>query len=603
MLATLVALLAASVLFVPLSRRLGLGSVLGYLVAGVVIGGSGLHLVSDVEQITEVSELGVVMLLFIIGLELRPERLWVMRKTVFGLGTAQVALAGTALGGAAYLAGWGGASATVIGAGLALSSTAIVLPMLSEYELLGTTVGRQTFGVLLFQDLAFIPLIAGIPLLTRSNVPTQLPWMQVFHGVVAIAGILVAGRFVVPQIFRLIGGARTPEVFTATALLIVVGTAYTAHLAGLSMSLGAFLAGVLLSSSEYRHELKADIEPFEGLLLGFFFMSVGMGTDLGQLWQHPLEVIAGVVFLLAVKGLVGFLLARLWGQNAAAATRFALALPQGSEFSFVLFTAAVGAGALLPEQASRASLVIALSMAATPLLFALSERSLIPVLARPKDPDYDLIVGEKAPVIICGFGRVGQIVGRVLRLQGIPFTAFEQDSAQVDVVRRFGTKVYYGDPTRADLLRSAGAESAALIVIALNDVDHTLRVVDMVRRHFPNLPIVVRARNRRHVHLLMDRGVRASAAVRETFHSSLRLSELVLTQLNVPEALAKRTVRLFAEMDERTLLETHSFYQDERQLIQTQQDAANELQQVFEADRQRAAEVNTAPPSADLPDS
>ncbi len=583
MLPTLVTLLAAAVLFVPLTRRLGFGSVLGYLVAGAIIGPELLGLVTSVDRIAQISELGVVMLLFLIGLELRPQRLWVMRKSVFGLGPAQVIFSGAAIATLAHVAGVAWPGAALLGAGLALSSTAIVLPMLGERELLGTHAGRDGFSVLLFQDLAFIPLVALAPLLADGKVPDSLPWFQLLRAAGAVAVILFGGRYLITPIFRVIGGARTPEVFTATALLIVVGTAALADVAGLSMSLGAFLAGVLLSGSEYRHELKADIEPFEGLLLGFFFMSVGMSANLGLAVNEPAFVALAVVGLLTVKITIAYILARIAGQDNANAVRFATALPQGSEFSFVLFAAAVTAGALARGEADRATFVIALSMVATPILFAVSEKWLIPRFEHPFEPEYDTIVGENAPVIICGFGRFGQIVGRLLRLEGIPFTALDKDPQQVEVIRRFGSKVYYGNPARHDLLRSAGAETAKLIVVALDGVEETLRVVDVVRRNFPNLTILVRARNRRHAHLLMDRGVRF--IVRETLYSSLRLSQMVLEELNIPRDEAKRAIAMFEEHDERALIASHAFYDDETQLIQNAKQTAEELSGLFEADR------------------
>ncbi|CAH2604073.1 Glutathione-regulated potassium-efflux system protein KefB [Rhodovastum atsumiense] len=584
MLETLAALLAAAALAVPLSRRAGFGSVLGYLLAGIAIGPSGLRLVTDVEQIAHVAELGVVMLLFLIGLEVRPQRLWVMRRSVFGLGTAQLVLTGLAIAVLAHLAGFGWAGASVLGAGLALSSTAIVLPMLAERELLGSPAGRYGFAVLLFQDLAFIPLVALVPLLGGGTaVPDGVPWFEVARGVAAILVILAAGRFLMRPAFRAIGGARTPELFTTLALLTVVGAATIASAAGLSMSLGAFLAGVLLSESEYRHELQADIEPFEGLLLGFFFISVGMGTNLGLVAQAPLVFAGAVAGLLVVKTAVMFVLGRLARLDGSNALRFALALPQGSEFSFVLFTAAVGVGALARDVAEAATLVVALSMVATPLLFAASEAVLIPRLSRAQEPRYDAIDDGSAPVIVAGFGRVGQIVGRVLRMQGIRFTALERDPGQVEVVRRFGMKVYFGDPSRPDLLRAAGAETARVLVVALDDMEEALRVVEMARRTFPKLTILSRARNRRHVHLLMDRGI--DGIVRDTFHSSLHLSELVLRAMDVPATRASRAVKLFRAHDERLLLQTHAIYRDEKALIQSTQQAAQELLDLFEADR------------------
>ena len=583
MLLTLAILLATAVILVPLSRRFGFGSVLGYLLGGALIGPSSLGLITDVHAIASVSELGVVMLLFLIGLEVRPRRLWVMRRAVFGLGSSQVVLTTLVLAVAAHLFGMAWPAAAVIGAGLALSSTAIVLPMLGERDLLGSPAGRSTFAVLLFQDLAFIPLVAAVPLLVGgADTPDHVPWWELGKAAGAIAVILVGGRFLIRPAFRAIGGARTPEVFTALALFVVAGTAALADAAGLSMSLGAFLGGVLLSDSEYRHEVQADVQPFEGLLLGFFFLSVGMSANLGLAAQQPGFFAMVVPGIMAAKAAVAFVLARIGGQPTQAALRFALALPQGSEFSFVLFAAAIGSGALTQAASDIATLAIALSMAATPLLFALSERFIVPRFVTTVPPTYDEIEDDSAPVIICGFGRVGQIVGRVLRMRGIGFTALEQDSEQVEVIRRFGSRVYYGDPSRPDLLRAAGAEHARLLVIALEDMEETLQVIDIARRTFPNLRIVSRARNRRHAHLLMDRGI--TRQVRETFHSSLRLSEMVLEDLGVKPDEARRAVEFFQAYDERMLAETHAFYDDERQLIQSAKQAADELSGLFEAD-------------------
>jgi monovalent cation:proton antiporter-2 (CPA2) family protein len=583
MLTSLVALLGAATIAVPLTRRFGLGSVLGYLLAGVAIGPSTLGLVSDIEQIAHIAELGVVMLLFLIGLEVRPRRLWVMRQAVFALGSAQVILSAAVLAFLAHLVGLDWPGAMVLGAGLALSSTAIVLPMLAESELLPSRAGRDAFAVLLFQDLAFIPLVALVPLLAQQSMPDQVPWHDVARAAVAVAIILVGGRFVIPPLIRAIGGTRTPELFTTTALLIVAGTAYIASLAGLSMSLGAFMAGVLLSQSEYRHELQADIAPFEGLLLGFFFISVGMGAELSLAWTNPGLLVGATAALLLAKAAVCFGLALLARQSLTDAVRFSLGLNQASEFSFVLFAAAVAVGALSSETAAMATLVAAVSMAATPVLFALSERFLIPRLEAEPVPDFDTIEAANAPVIICGFGRFGQIIGRVLRMRGISFTALERDPGQVDVVRRFGNKVYFGDPTRAQLLRSAGAEQAKLLIVALDHPEDVLRVVEVAKRNFPQLKILARARNRRHAYLLMDRGV--DGLVRDTFHSSLKMAETTLTALGIAPDDAARSVALFRDHDERNLRETHAIYRDEKQLIQSTQQATDELMTLFEADR------------------
>ena len=593
MLFTLVALLAATAIAVPLTRRAGFGSVLGYLLAGIAIGPAGLRLVTNVDAITSIASLGVVMLLFLIGLELRPQRLWVMRRAVFGLGTAQLVISAVVLAGLAHVAGrfggghfWAGvnwAGAIVLGAGLAMSSTAIVLPMLAERGLMAGRAGRDGFAVLLFQDAAFIPLVALVPLLAGTPLPDHVPWWDVARAVAAIAVILVGGRFLLRPLFRAIGGAKTREVFTAVSLLVVVGAAALATLGGLSPSLGAFMAGVLLSESEYRHELEADIEPFEGLLLGFFFISVGMSADLSLALAHPGVLVGGTAVLLAVKAVVGFALGRSGRQDNVNALRFALALPQASEFSFVLFGAAVAVGALALNVAAMATLIVAASMLATPILFAASERWLIPRLTRGETREYDTIDAAPAPVIICGFGRVGQIVGRILRMHGIGFTALERDPGQVDVVRRFGSKVYYGDPTREEVLRAAGAETAKLLVVVLDDMEAVLRTVDVAKRAFPGLRIVARARNRRHAFLLMDRGI--DGLVRDTFYSSLELARMALVGLGIEDAAAAHAVALFRDHDEKTLVASHAVYRDETRLIQTTRDAAEELEGLFEADR------------------
>jgi len=592
MLTTLVPLLAAAVLAVPLSRWLGLGSIVGYLVAGVVIGPGVLRLVTDVQQIANVAELGVVMLLFLIGLELRPHRLWVLRKAIFGLGLAQ--LVPTTLAIAALLLAAGAPvspiGALVLGTGLAFSSTAIVLPMLTERGLLSGMSGRDSFAVLLFQDMAFIPVVAAVPLLSLHGLPAHagwhVPWWHLLRGVAVIAAILVGGTKLAPLLFRLVGAAKTPEVFTAVTLLLVAGTAALADWAGLSMSLGAFMAGVVLSDSDYRHELQANVEPFEGLLLGFFFTSVGMSADLGLAVRQPWLIVGGVGGLLVVKIAVAFVVGFIKRGEVASALRFAVALPEGSEFSFVLFGAAVSAGVLAEAQAGAATLVVAASMLVTPVLFAASERFVIPRVKLRREPVFDTIDDGVTPVIICGFGRVGQIVGRILALRHIPFTALEKDEAQLEVLRRFGTRVFFGDASRVEVLRAAGAETAQVLVVAVDGVEDSLRLVDLARRHFPELKIYARARNRRHAHKLMDLSV--AGFVRETFFSSLRLAEVVLGELGIGEDEARRTVHVFRQRDEQSLIETHAYANDETQLIQNNQQVAAELQGILEADLAQA---------------
>jgi glutathione-regulated potassium-efflux system ancillary protein KefC len=583
MLATIFFLLAATVVFVSLTRHLGLGSILGYLVSGALIGPAGLRLVSDVDEIAEIAELGVLMLLFLIGLELRPRRLWLLRKTVFGLGPAQLVTTAVLLGAALFLAGQNFNSSLVLGIGFALSSTAIALPMLAERDLLNTTSGRDSFAVLLFQDMATVPLVAAVPLIGHPLRDAGPVWPGLVKAAIAVAVIIIVGRYLLRPFFRLIGGVKTQEVFTAAALLTVVAGAAGAHLAGLPSSLGAFAAGVLLSESEYRHELEADVAPFEGLLLGFFFISVGMAADLSLIVKEPGFILVGALLLMVAKIAVLFLVERLRGARLVTAVRASLAMAQGSEFTFVLFGVAIAAGALSKTQYDRAMLVVALSMAASPILFALSERFLVPRIMPPSTLKPDVLENIRPrPVIILGFGRFGQIVGRILKLRNIPFHAIDDDAENIETVRRFGNVAYFGDPARTELLRAVGVSGARIVVVAVGDVTQSLRIVERVTAEFPHLTIFARARNRHHAHRLTDLGV--THVVRELFFSSLRLTELVLVASGVDESEAQRTVHTFRDHDEKTLIAQQKFYEDEREMIQTAAQAARELQTLFEAD-------------------
>jgi CPA2 family monovalent cation:H+ antiporter-2/glutathione-regulated potassium-efflux system protein KefB len=585
MLLTLVILLGAIAIVVPLTRRAGFGSILGYLLAGVLIGPSCFGLVTNIGQISEVSELGVVMLLFLIGMELRPHRLWILRKAVFGLGLGQMVPASLIIGAAAHFAvGLPWTGAILLGVGLSLSSTAIVLPMLAERNLLASVAGRDAFAVLLFQDITAIPLVALVPLLSGGAHTVHVPLLDFARGIAVIAAILIGGSFLLRPVFRIMGGTKTPELFTATALLLVIGTAALADWGGLSAALGAFMAGVLVSDSEYRHEIQADIEPFEGLLLGFFFISVGMSANLSLLLHQPVLVLGLVLALVAAKSLIGFAVSYTRRRLAGAAWRFALALPEGSEFSFVLFGAAVASGALEKPVADMATLVVALSMILTPVLFTGAEKFIQPRFASPPKRPFDKIDDGETPVIICGFGRMGQIVGRILTAQKIRFTALDKNQDQVDVVRRFGAKVFYGDPSREEVMRAAGADAAKVLVVALDDMDASVKTVQMVKRKFPHLRIVARARNRHHVHLLMALGV--EEIIRETFLSSLKLTEMTLDAMGVPHDQAARVVALFKAHDEQVLHHSYAYAHDETRLIQTTQEATEELRELFQSDQE-----------------
>ena len=575
--------LLAAVISVPLSRRLGFGSVLGYLAAGIVIGPFGLSFVSDVEHILHFAELGVVFLLFVVGLELKPSRLWVMRHMVFGLGALQVFLSAIAIAGIAWLFGFAGHASIVLGLILALSSTAFVLQMLAEKKQLGTSHGRAAFSVLLFQDLAAIPLIAVMPMLGAGKAAEAgLDGFSLLLMAATIVGLIVGGRWLLRPVLRIAARSEIPEIFTATALLVVIGSALLVQTAGMSMVLGAFLAGILLADSEYRHQLEADIAPFKGLLLGLFFIAVGMSIDTSLLLSMPGRILVIVLLLMGAKALVLFPLGRRFGMcGRPAALKLAAVLSQGGEFAFVLFAIAKTEGTLADPLIDEMTLAVALSMALTPLVYWLAERS--PAdgeLAErrefdtPDDGDHD--------VIIAGNGRVGQIVARVLAAAGKPFTALELDTQQVDLLRRYGATVYYGDASRLDLLRAAGADKAKIFVLAIADLETSVHVAEVVTKNFPHLTIIARARNRRHAHILTDIGVRY--IVRETLHSSLAMSEQVLTKLGTSPESAGEIVRQFLDHDNKLFQEQHAVHDSEEKLIQTARDRNEELERLLRDD-------------------
>jgi len=585
--------LAAAVIAVPLFRRLRLGAVLGYLSAGVIIGPWGLQLVTEVDNILHFAELGVVLLLFIIGLELQPSRLWVLRKSVFGLGGAQVLATGLVLGAVGFALGLAWPSALVTGLALAMSSTAFVLQVLAERNQLTTRYGRSAFAILLFQDLSVIPLLALVPLLGAGGAHSGDPWLSAALALAVIAAVVAGGRLLLRPVLHLIAQSRIQEIFTAAALLVVIGVSLLMTGVGLSMSLGAFLAGVLLADSEYRHELEANIQPFKGLLLGLFFISVGMSVDLGLIASRPVLVVGAVLGLMALKAAVLWALARATGHSDASARNLAAALCQGGEFAFVLFNLAAGHAVMDRALVDLLIVVVSLSMAATPL--ALMANDLLSRrLAQPKpERPFDAIAEETPQVIIAGFGRVGQIVGRILKLKRIAFTALDISPEQVETVRRFGNKVYYGDASRLDLLTAAKADRAKLFVLAIDDVEASIRTAETVRRHFPDLTVYARARNRFHAHRLMDLGV--ELIERETFLASLDLARQVLEAVGMPGWEAQQIVARFQAHDEQTLRRQHAVYHDETQLIQTSRQASEELQGLFESDQEDASHVLGTP--------
>jgi glutathione-regulated potassium-efflux system ancillary protein KefC/glutathione-regulated potassium-efflux system protein KefB len=582
-------LLAAAVVAVSLFRFLRLSSILGYLAAGLVIGPWGLNLIGDVGRITTASEFGIVLLLFIIGLELQPTRLWVMRRTVFGLGAAQVAICTVPLGAAAWFLGLPPLAAGVVGFGLSLSSTPLVLQLLAERGQLKAQHGRAAFSILLFQDLAVLPVLAILPLLAPSGAPHPgggAWWVGLLKLLAVIAGVIIGGgRLLLRPALRIVARVRVAEVFTAAALLTVIATALVANQAGLSMSLGAFLAGVLLADSEFRHELEADLEPFKGLLLGLFFVCVGMSANLGLFTSEPLTLLAVTTALLAIKVLAVAALGRLGRCRGESAWKLGFTLPTGGEFAFVLFTLAARQRLIDAATADLLILAVTLSMMLAPLLLlaeeAVSERWLAP----PQAP-YDPIDERDTPVIIAGFGRFGQIVARVLRVRKARFTALDSSQTHVDFVRRFGNEVYYGDASRLDLLRAAGAATARILVLALDDVEASIRTAVLAREQFPHLKVFARARNRQHAFALMDAGV--TLIVRETYSSSLEMAARVLEALGETPAAARETLRRFREHDESTLAAQYRVKEDETKFLATSREAAQQLEKLFEADQKPA---------------
>lgn len=580
--------LAAAVVAAPIAKLLRIGNVLGYLLVGVLIGPAVLGLVSDVNSVLHFAEFGVIMLLFVIGLELRPKRLWAMRTSIFGLGSLQVALTGLVLAGVAMAFGLVWQAALFAGLALALSSTAFALQILEEKEELALRHGRLAFAVLLFQDLAAIPLIALVPLFAVAVGAAAQPMEAVSaaKAIGVILAVVVVGRYLLDGMFRLIARTRVKEAMTASALLTVVGVTLVMQLADLPASLGAFIAGVLLADSDYRHEIMADIAPFEGLLLGLFFTAIGMSLNLGLIAQSPYLVAAIVAGLVAIKSAILFGLGRRMGLESAPARRLALALSQGGEFAFALFAAGTTAGVLERPVADLLSVAVTLSMAATPLLLLIDERlapKVKPARAFDEMPDND------GHVVIAGFGRVGQIVARILSAKRIPVTALDSNPEQVDFVRKFGAQIFYGDASRPEILEAAQTGKARAFVLAIDDIEASLRTARVVRRNYPDVPIYARARTRRHVHQLMDEGIKIIR--RETFLASVDLTREVLRGLGLPEREVRFTVDTFQTMDRRRLYEDYKHYTDIEKLQSGARSYAQELEELFAKDAAEQAKT------------
>jgi glutathione-regulated potassium-efflux system ancillary protein KefC/glutathione-regulated potassium-efflux system protein KefB len=594
LLAEVAVFLAAAVLTVPVFKKLRLGAVLGFLAAGLAIGPWGLRLVTDVDSILHFAELGVVLLLFIIGLELQPSRLRALRKPVFGLGGAQVAVTTLLLGGIALAFDQSWQAALVIGVGLSLNSTAFILQLLAERRQLTTRHGRSAFAIALFQDMAVIPMLAAVPLLAAHELQgAAQPWVGALKAAAVIAGVVVGGRRLLRPVLGVVARTQIQEIFTGAALLVVLGVALLMESVGLSMTLGAFLAGVLLADSEYRHEIEASIEPFKGLLLGLFFIAVGMGVNVGLLLEHPVPVIGVTVALMTLKGTILYVLGLRTGHGHAGARSLAAVAAHAGEFAFVLFAIALTTGVVAPPLHDFLVMVVTLSLALTPVVFLVNENVVTPRLPGRPLVEFDAIPDHEEPqVVIAGFGRVGQIVGRVLNARRIPFTALDASAAQVDTIRRFGRQAYFGDASKLELLRAAKVDRARIFVLAIDDVPASVRAAELVRRHFPHVEIHARARNRFHAHKLMELGVKL--ITRETFLSSLAMAEAVLGGLGFDEQEARDTIVRFRRHDEDVLQRQFAVHRDETQLIQTSKEALAELETLFDSDREAQAKQPSA---------
>lgn len=599
--------LAAAVLAVPLARLLGLGSIIGYLGAGIAIGPWGLQLVTDTQSILHFAEFGVVLMLFLVGLELEPRRLWSLRRPIFGWGSVQLLGSAALMTAVAVAAGVDWRVALVASIGLADSSTATGLGVAAERNLLPTSSGRSMLSVMLLQDVAAIPVLALIPLLATAGVHAEGGgWLSAAKAVGVIVAIVLGGRLLLRPALRWIARSETPEIFTAAALLLVVATAALMQSVGLSMALGAFLAGVLLAESEYRRELETDIEPFKGLLLGLFFIAVGMTVDFAVVAAQPLRVAAIVLGFLAVKTAVLWAMARLMGLPLRERPTFIVLLAQGGEVGFVVFQTAAGATVIDVPTASLLTAAVAISMLLTPLLLLLTDRLTARLVRHEGGGERPAEIDEPqhAPILICGFGRYGQIVGRLINANGLSATVLDHDAEQVATVRRFGWPAFYGDATRLDLLRTAGGATAKVIVVAIDDVEHSLKVVDIAREHFPQATLVVRARNATHWYGLHERGVQHIE--RETFDAALLSGRTVLELMGWQPHGARQQAMRFKQHTLELMAQMAPHHHDEKQLIALSKQGRQQLEALWSRERAERDELRvrrgagfTAPPGDD----
>ena len=582
--------LGAAAVIVPIAVRLGLGGVLGYLIAGCLIGPWGLGLVTDAQSILSFAEIGVVLMLFMIGLELDPLRLWRLRAAVFGGGLLQMISCGVLLSALLWLLGLGWQLAALIGLTLALSSTAIAVQAMNERNLTPTTLGRSAFAILLFQDIAAIPLVAMVPLLAAHGDSGGSFWLAAAKLIGVLTVVVLLGRYVTRPLLRFVARSGLREVFSAVALFLVFGFGQLLEMAGLSMAMGAFLAGVMLASSEYRHALESDILPFKGLLLGLFFIGVGMSIDFGTLWQRPWFIAGLLGSLLLLKGIMLALLSPLWQICGRQRWLWAALLAQGSEFAFVVFSSARLAGILTPEWSKALTLSVALSMAITPLWLLALERWQQRHGGQP-EREADAIDEDNPCVIIAGFGRFGQIAGRLLTACGTRVVVLDHDPDLIETLRRFGLKVFFGDATRLDLLEAAGATKAAVLINAIDDIEANLRLTELAQTHFPHLQLIVRARDADHYYQLRQRGV--EHVQRETFESSLLVGRQALECLGLDPYEAREKADTFRRHNLAMLEETLPYHEDEKVRIATLRRARETLTEAINNDREKLSMVHT----------
>ena len=588
--------LAAACLVVPLASRFQLGSVLGYLIAGIAIGPAIFGFIGNAAEVMHFAEFGVIMMLFLIGMELEPPTLWRMRRSILGLGGLQLLLTTAAFVAAGIAFGYDWRLSLAVAMALSLSSTALVLQMLTERNLMQTEQGEASFSVLLFQDIAVIPMLIILPWLAAgqpqgaielashsSSMLAELPgWSRPLVVLGAIGAMVALGRYGSRHLFRFVARTQLREVFTATALALVVGITLLMQLLGVSPALGAFVAGVVLANSEYKHTLETDLAPFKGLLLGLFFISVGMGMDFGLLATEPLKLLGLVALLVAVKAAILWLLGRAFGMANMQATGFALALAQGGEFAFVLFQFAGTLGLVNANQSATLTLAVALSIAVTPVLMAAYGRFIVPrFMSLLPEPSYDTI-HEQHPVILAGYGRFGQIVGRFMRGQGVEMTVLEKDPEQIELLRKFGFSGFYGDATRLDLLQSAGAGRARMLIIAVDTIEDSLAIVRLARQHFPQLHILARARNRRHASELHKLGVEYFK--RELFDSSLSLAQHAMVMLGHDASAMRIRARQFRKHDETMMVQSFVHYDDESALVSFARQSLAEMERILQSD-------------------